>query len=63
MSVGGGAGAKADINMTPMIDVLLVLIIIFHGHHTADTEGTGGVGTPAAQSRISADPRADQRTV
>jgi len=29
MSVGGGAGAKADINMTPMIDVLLVLIIIF----------------------------------
>ncbi|HWQ55847.1 MAG TPA: biopolymer transporter ExbD [Bryobacteraceae bacterium] len=30
MSVGGsGSGPKADINMTPMIDVLLVLIIIF----------------------------------
>jgi biopolymer transport protein ExbD len=29
MSVGGGRGPKADINMTPMIDVLLVLIIIF----------------------------------
>jgi biopolymer transport protein ExbD len=30
MAVGGsGAGAKADINMTPMIDILLVLIIIF----------------------------------
>jgi biopolymer transport protein TolR len=30
MAVGGsGSGAKADINMTPMIDVLLVLIIIF----------------------------------
>ena len=29
MSVGGGAGAKADINMTPLIDVLLVLLIIF----------------------------------
>ena len=30
MTVGGsGAGPKADINMTPMIDVLLVLIIIF----------------------------------
>src|SRR5579859_966570 len=30
MAVGGsGGGAKADINMTPMIDVLLVLIIIF----------------------------------
>lgn len=30
MSVGGSEGGpKADINMTPMIDVLLVLIIIF----------------------------------
>ncbi len=26
---GGGSGARADINMTPMIDVLLVLLIIF----------------------------------
>jgi biopolymer transport protein TolR len=25
----GGAGAKADINVTPLIDVLLVLLIIF----------------------------------
>jgi biopolymer transport protein ExbD len=29
MAVGGGKGAKADINMTPLIDVLLVLLIIF----------------------------------
>ena len=30
MAVGGyGGGPKADINMTPMIDVLLVLLIIF----------------------------------
>src|SRR5436305_6810815 len=30
MSVGGaGGGPRAEINMTPMIDVLLVLIIIF----------------------------------
>jgi len=29
MMVGGDGGQKADINMTPMIDVLLVLIIIF----------------------------------
>jgi biopolymer transport protein ExbD len=30
IAVGGPAsGPKADINMTPMIDVLLVLIIIF----------------------------------
>ena len=42
MTVGGGHGQKAEINMTPMIDVLLVLIIIFmvimpvkeHGLHT-----------------------------
>jgi biopolymer transport protein ExbD len=29
MAVGGSGGMKCDINMTPMIDVLLVLIIIF----------------------------------
>lgn len=29
MTVGSGKGPKSDINMTPMIDVLLVLIIIF----------------------------------
>ena len=29
MAVGGSGGPRADINMTPMIDVLLVLIIIF----------------------------------
>ena len=29
MTTGGSGGPKSDINMTPMIDVLLVLIIIF----------------------------------
>jgi biopolymer transport protein ExbD len=29
MSLGGSTGPKADINMTPLIDVLLVLLIIF----------------------------------
>ena len=29
MSVGSGSGPKGDINMTPMIDILLVLLIIF----------------------------------
>jgi len=29
MAVGGGDGPKAEINMTPLIDVLLVLLIIF----------------------------------
>ncbi|MBI1897832.1 MAG: biopolymer transporter ExbD [Acidobacteria bacterium] len=29
MAVGGAGSAKSDINMTPLIDVLLVLLIIF----------------------------------
>lgn len=29
MSVGGGGGLNADMNVTPLIDVLLVLLIIF----------------------------------
>jgi biopolymer transport protein ExbD len=29
MAVGGSGGPKAEINMTPLIDVLLVLLIIF----------------------------------
>jgi biopolymer transport protein ExbD len=29
MSTGGGGGLQNDINVTPMIDVLLVLLIIF----------------------------------
>jgi len=29
MSLGGNSGMRAEINVTPMIDVLLVLIIIF----------------------------------
>jgi len=29
MSMGGAAGSMSDINVTPMIDILLVLLIIF----------------------------------
>jgi len=29
MAIGGKAGAKSEINVTPLIDVLLVLLIIF----------------------------------
>src|SRR5918994_4854929 len=28
MNVGGGGGIKADINVTPLVDVMLVLLII-----------------------------------
>jgi biopolymer transport protein ExbD len=29
MQIGGGAGVKSDINITPLVDVVLVLLIIF----------------------------------
>ena len=63
MSVGGpGGGPKADINMTPMIDVLLVLIIIFMVITPLTPKGLEALvpqppppGTPPSMS--------DQRTV
>ena len=63
MSVGGpSSGPKADINMTPMIDVLLVLIIIFMVITPLTPKGLEALvpqppppGTPPSQS--------DQRTV
>jgi biopolymer transport protein TolR len=63
MAVGGpGGGPKADINMTPMIDVLLVLIIIFMVITPLTPKGLEALvpqppppGTPPNQS--------DQRTV
>ena len=58
MSVGGpGGGPKADINMTPMIDVLLVLIIIFMVITPLTPKGLEAIvpqppppGTPPSQS-------------
>ena len=29
MSGGGGAGLQSEINVTPMVDIMLVLLIIF----------------------------------
>ena len=44
MSAGGGPGVKAEPNVTPMIDVMLVLLIIFM------------VVTPALLAGFQADP-------
>jgi biopolymer transport protein ExbD len=63
MAVGGPEGGpKSDINMTPMIDVLLVLIIIFMVITPLTPKGLEALvpqppppGTPPSQS--------DQRTV
>jgi biopolymer transport protein ExbD len=63
MAVGGsGGGPKADINMTPMIDVLLVLIIIFMVITPLTPKGLEALvpqpAPPGVQSKAS-----DQRTV
>jgi biopolymer transport protein ExbD len=62
MAVGGlSDGPKADINMTPMIDVLLVLIIIFMVITPLTPKGLEAlVPQPAAPNQQS---DADQRTV
>jgi biopolymer transport protein ExbD len=37
MAVGGGKGPKSEINMTPLIDVLLVLADHLHGDYAPHT--------------------------
>jgi biopolymer transport protein TolR len=61
MAVGGPGGLKADINMTPMIDVLLVLIIIFMVITPLTPKGLEAIVPQPAQPNQKTD--ADQRTV
>src|SRR4029077_10139319 len=63
MAVGGGSGGpKADINMTPMIDVLLVLIIIFMVITPLTPKGLEAiVPQPAPPNQQQTE--ADQRTI
>jgi biopolymer transport protein TolR len=62
MAVGGSKGAVANINMTPMIDVLLVLIIIFMVITPLTPKGLEAlVPQPAPPNQPQKD--ADQRTV
>jgi len=46
MAVGGKKGPKSDINITPYIDILLVLLIIFMVI-TPVKQGLGCEGSPA----------------
>src|SRR3981081_447014 len=63
MAVGGGSdGPKADINMTPMIDVLLVLIIIFMVITPLTPKGIEALG-PHTRPPNQPPQQADQRTV
>src|SRR5437667_5013026 len=62
MAVGGGSGGpKADINMTPMIDVLLLLIIIFIVIRPLTPKGLEALVPQPAPPNQKSD--ADQRTV
>ena len=59
MSIGGHGRAKAEINMTPMIDVLLVLIIIFMVITPVKTRGLpAAIPQPAAAGQP-AEPSSD----
>ena len=62
MAVGSGGGPRSDINMTPMIDVLLVLIIIFMVITPLTPKGLEAiVPQPAPPNQQQSE--ADQRTV
>ena len=63
MAVGGGSGGpKADINMTPMIDVLLVLIIIFMVITPLTPKGLEAL-VPQPPPKDAKPNQSDQRTV
>ena len=62
MAVGGSGSIRSDINMTPMIDVLLVLIIIFMVITPLTPKGLEAiVPQPAPPNQQQTE--ADQRTV
>jgi len=62
MAVGGGAGARADINVTPLIDVLLVLLIIFMVITPLTPKGLESL-VPQPPPPNQQQTQADQRTV
>jgi len=58
MSAGGGSGVKAEPNVTPMIDVMLVLLIIFMIVVPALTSGFQA--TPPQGQNLKAHPPEDE---
>ncbi len=62
MAVGGAGGPTADINMTPLIDVLLVLLIIFMVINPPDPKGLSAL-VPQPNPNPSATPPDSSRTI
>jgi biopolymer transport protein TolR len=62
MTTGGGGGYSSDINMTPMIDILLVLLIIFMVIVPVTPKGLDAL-VPQPPKTKTAQPQQSDRTI
>ncbi len=63
MSVGNKGGAMAEMNVVPLIDILLVLLDYFHGDFAHDFDGLGRACAAAGAANQAADQQREQQTI